>query len=71
MTKMTAAPMPAAVLVLRDTPRKGHSPKNWLRTTLLTKEDPIKMTSSSFTFSIPIYLSSLSVFVAFCALFSS
>ena len=35
MTKITAPPMPAAVLMFFDTPRNGQSPRNWLSTTLL------------------------------------
>jgi Na+-translocating ferredoxin:NAD+ oxidoreductase RnfA subunit len=58
ITKITAVPMPPAVLILRDTPKKGHSPMNWLNTILLTMEELISNRSISFTLSI--YLSSLS-----------
>ena len=36
ITPITAPPIPAAVFIFFDTPRKGHRPKNWLNTTLLT-----------------------------------
>ena len=36
MTKMTAIPMPMAVSVFFDTPRKGQMPRNLARTKLLT-----------------------------------
>ena len=35
MTNVTAAPMPSAELIFFDTPRKGHTPRNWERTILL------------------------------------
>ena len=36
ITKITAPPIPAAVSVFFETPRKGQIPRNWLNTTLLT-----------------------------------
>ena len=35
ITKITAPPIPAAVSVFFETPRKGQIPRNWLNTTLL------------------------------------
>jgi hypothetical protein len=35
-TKITAAPMPKAVEVFLEVPRKGQMPRNWLKITLLT-----------------------------------
>ena len=35
-TKATAAPMPRAVSIFLDTPKKGHIPRNWLNIMLLT-----------------------------------
>ena len=54
--------MPAAVFVFLDTPRKGHSPRNWLSTTLFTKEELINIISSSLT----ILLTPLSVRTLHC-----
>ena len=47
ITKVTAAVMPTAVPTFLDTPRNGQIPRNWLRTTLLTKiaETNIRMIS--------------------------
>ena len=42
ITNITAPPIPTAVFTFFDTPRKGHKPKNWLSTTLLTNEELIK-----------------------------
>src|SRR5665648_263015 len=36
ITKVTAPDIPIAVLTLFETPRKGHTPRNWARTMLLT-----------------------------------
>ena len=36
ITPITAPPIPAAVFIFLETPRKGHKPRNWLKTTLLT-----------------------------------
>lgn len=36
ITNITAAPIPVAVESLLDTPKKGHIPKNWENTILLT-----------------------------------
>ena len=36
-TKMTAAPIPTAVDVFFDVPKKGQMPRNWEKITLLTK----------------------------------
>ena len=36
ITNITAPPIPAAVFVFFETPRKGHIPRNWLNTTLFT-----------------------------------
>ena len=36
MTKVTATPMPKALEVLLETPRKGHIPKNCTTTKLFT-----------------------------------
>ena len=36
-TKMTAAPMPNAVEVFLEVPKKGQMPRNWEKITLLTK----------------------------------
>jgi hypothetical protein len=36
-TKMTAAPIPKAVEVFFEVPKKGQMPKNWEKITLLTK----------------------------------
>ena len=36
-TKMTAAPIPNAVEVFLEVPRKGQMPRNWEKITLLTK----------------------------------
>ena len=36
-TKMTAAPIPKAVEVFFEVPKKGQMPRNWLKITLLTK----------------------------------
>ena len=43
ITKVTAAVMPTAVLTFFDTPRNGHTPRNWLRTTLLTNIAEMKI----------------------------
>ena len=37
ITKMTAAPIPNAVEVFFEVPKKGQMPRNWLKITLLTK----------------------------------
>ena len=37
ITKMTAAPIPNAVEVFLEVPKKGQMPKNWEKITLLTK----------------------------------
>ena len=66
MTKITATPMPVAVSVFLDTPRKGHSPRNWLNTTLLTREDAIKITNNSLSIVLPL-LSRFHVNQTFCA----
>ena len=70
ITKMTAAPMPPAVLVFLDTPRNGHSPRNWLKTTLLTREELIKMINKSlsmFFLLLSLYLLCLFIIKTFCA----
>lgn len=36
-TKMTAAPIPNAVEVFFEVPKKGQMPKNWEKMTLLTR----------------------------------
>ena len=36
-TKMTAAPIPKAVEVFLEVPKKGQMPRNWEKITLLTK----------------------------------
>ena len=36
-TKMTAAPIPNAVEVFLEVPKKGQMPRNWEKITLLTK----------------------------------
>ena len=51
MTKITAPPIPAAVSIFLDTPKKGQSPRNWLSTTLFTRAAPIPMIRSSFMLS--------------------
>ena len=48
ITKITAPPMPAAVSVLLETPRKGQIPRNWLSTTLFTSAEPIAIRINSF-----------------------
>ena len=60
ITKIIAAPMPAAVLTFLDTPKKGHKPKNWLKTTLLIREELTRITSKSFI--VAIYFSSFCSF---------
>ena len=37
ITKITAPPIPAAVLTFFDTPKNGQIPMNWLRITLFTR----------------------------------
>ena len=66
-TNVTAAPIPAAVFIFFDTPRNGQRPKNWLRTTLLTREELIRRIKRSFTLLILLVLLSLflSIFPAF------
>lgn len=59
MTKITATPIPLAVLVFFDTPRNGHNPRNWLSTTLLTREELIKIINNSLS----ICLLPLSLFI--------
>ena len=39
-TKVVAGDMPTAVSSLLDTPIKGHKPKNWAKTKLLTSTVP-------------------------------
>ena len=67
ITKITAEPIPAAVLVFLDTPRKGHKPKNWLSTTLLTNEDEISMINKSLI--IYLFLPSFCCFFCLCVFF--
>ena len=43
ITNITAAPIPAEVSTLLETPRKGQSPRKRLNTTLFTKDAPIKI----------------------------
>ena len=42
-TNVTAMPMPIAVSIFFDTPRKGQMPRNCDRTMLLTKTAAMKM----------------------------
>lgn len=42
-TKATDAPIPKAVEIFLDTPRKGQMPRNWLRMILLTNIAPMKI----------------------------
>ena len=36
ITKVTAPVIPRAVVILFETPKNGHTPRNWANTTLLT-----------------------------------
>ncbi len=53
ITKMTAAPMPAEVFKLRETPRKGQMPKMRLKTKLLTRMAPTINEKYSFNGNTP------------------
>ena len=55
MTKITAAPMPAAVSTFLDTPKNGQIPKNWLNTTLFTRADPMAIINKSFICLYPLF----------------
>ena len=50
-TKVVAALIPIAVSTLRDTPMKGHSPRNFTNTILLTKTVLINKRNSSEKYS--------------------
>ena len=52
ITNMTDPPIPRAVLTFLETPRKGHKPKNWLKTTLFMSADP---SDSSIRFLIIVF----------------
>lgn len=56
ITPITAPPIPAAVFIFFDTPRKGHRPKNWLNTTLLTNAVLIAITNKFIFYSPPLVL---------------
>jgi hypothetical protein len=49
ITKMTAPPIPTAVDVLLETPRKGQMPKNFDNTMLLMKTTESMMRMYSIT----------------------
>ena len=53
MTKITAPPIPAAVSVFFDTPKKGQIPRNWLNTTLFTMAEPIAINNNVCICHIP------------------
>ena len=43
MTKVTAMPMPTAVSIFLETPRKGQMPRNWEKMKFFTRMAPSAM----------------------------
>jgi hypothetical protein len=52
ITKVTAAPIPAAVPTLFDTPRKGQMPSDWAKTTLFAKMEPMIIANNSISIKL-------------------